>query len=379
MEVNLVVVPPPATAPGTLAQLVDPAVSDRIRTLSHGDLREAVAAAEFLFEMTHASSEVTAQTKTQMLVEGALPALCLHLSSDSAQMRSHACRVLGEMAFRNSEVCRVITSDTMVLPKLLLMLHSNGRFDAGLVLNNCAAFCEHSCKRMVECPGLVQKLKDMAICNNSLARGIAIGVFNCLSRCPAVAQVLVEARVVEEALAPALCAAGKGKRHEAMRARAAMAMANLTGNVAVVDERAYLTDVAIATTVKILGFALDGRPWGGVHFAPYSVVYPLNNLAANPENRACLVGCGLLALTTRCINDWEHVGHNANETLLLAIELARRLSDGWASPRQMQEQGLLLALHTVRDSRRGEKVSALNLLDQGVLDLVIHYAFGNDE
>jgi len=135
-----------------------------------------------------------------------------------------------------------------------------------------------------------------------------VGVFNCLSRCPAVAQVLVDARVVEEALAPALCASGLGDRHEAMLARAAMAMANLTGDIEVVDkESAYLTNVAIATTVKILGFALDGRSWGGIHFAPYSVVYPLNNLAANPINRAQLVECGLVELVTRFINDWKHV------------------------------------------------------------------------
>ena len=133
--------------------------------LSRGDLRDAVAAAEYLFEQAHASSEVAAQTKTQMLIEGAVPALCHHLSSDSPEMRSHACRVLGEMAFRNPDICRAITSHELVVPKLLLMMDTNGRCDAGLVLNNCAAFCEHSCMSMVECPGLVQTFKDMATYN----------------------------------------------------------------------------------------------------------------------------------------------------------------------------------------------------------------------
>lgn len=102
----------------------------------------------------------------QMLTEGAVPALCHHLSSESPEMRTNACRVLGEMAFRNPEICRAITSHELVVPKLLLMMDSNGRCDAGLVLNNCAAFCEHSCTSMVECPGLVETFKKMATCNN---------------------------------------------------------------------------------------------------------------------------------------------------------------------------------------------------------------------
>ena len=237
--------------------------------------RDAVAAATFLYEQAHQSSAVAAQTKTQMLVEGAVPALCHHLlSSKSAELRRNACLLLGEMAFRNPHICRAITSHERVVPKLLRMMDSNGTCDANLVLNNCAAFSEHSCKSMVECPGLLQKFKKQAACTNSDARGIAVGVLNCLSRCPAVAPALVDARVVEEALAPALCSSGAGDRHEAMLARAAMAMANLKGSIAVVDEESAhgggcRTNVAVATTVKILGFALDGRSWGGIHFASY--------------------------------------------------------------------------------------------------------------
>jgi hypothetical protein len=337
--------------------------------LSHGDLHDAVAAAAFLFAQAHAGSEFVAQTKTQMLIEGAVPALCHHLSSDSAEMRSHACRLLSEMAFRHTDVCRAITSNELALPKLLLMMDSNGRRDAGLVLNNCAAFCEHSCKSMVECPGLVETFKVMATSSDCFERGMAVGVFNCLSRCPAVAQVLVDARVVEEVLSPALCASGVGDRHEARLARAAMAMANLTGNIAVVDEeREHLINVAIATTVKILGFALDGKPWGGINFAPYSVMYPLNNLAATPTNREHLVECGLLELMTRVINDWTHDGNQADATLLLAIELTSHLTGAWAWQQRMREGGVVRALETVRARGRGESLScslrAANLLDE---------------
>jgi hypothetical protein len=371
----------------------------------------AVASAEFLFGQAHASSEGAAQIKTQMLNEGAVQALCHHLSSDSARMRSHACRVLGEMAFRQPAICRAITSHELVVPKLLLLMDTDGRCDAGLVLNNCAAFCEQSCKSLVECPGLVQTFKKMANENgqrNSLAQGIAVGVFNCLSRCPAVAKVLIEARVVEEALAPALCSSGQGDRHEAMLARAAMAMANLTGDIAVVDqESAHLTNVAITTTVKILGFALNGRSWGGIHFAPYSVVYPLNNLAANPKNREQLVECGLVELLARFISDWKRGGHNADATLLLAIELSRRLSDGWECQRLMREGGVVSALEKVRDRGRRESVecsqraeelldelmqghlavlmsqhprlgtkSSLHCLDEYATGIILDYAFG---
>jgi hypothetical protein len=216
-------------------------------------------------------------------------------------------------------------------------------------------------------------------------------------------------RVVEEALTPVLREPGSGDKHEARLARAAMAMANLTGNVDDAGQKGLDNyQSAIATTVKILGFALDGRSWGGIHFAPYSVVYPLNNLAANPKNREQLDENGLLPLITRFINDWKHVGHNANETLLLAIELTRRLSNGWGCQRQMREHGLVIALHKVRDRSRREslecshraqelldeflqghiavwmghhprlgKASVLTLLDHGVLDLVLHHVYGD--
>ncbi|KAJ1476908.1 hypothetical protein T484DRAFT_1964589 [Baffinella frigidus] len=280
------------------------------------------------------------------------------------------------MAFRHPGGCRAITSNEHAVPKLLRMMDSDERCDAGLVLNNCAAFCEQSCKSMVECPGLVEKFKAMATCNKSLAptahqqhaASIAVGLLNCLSRCPALAQVLVEARVVEEALAPALCASGKGERHEAMRVRAAMAMANLTGNIAVVDqESAYLTNVAIATTVKILGFVLDGQSWGGIHWAPYSIVYPLNNLAAEATHREQLVECGLLPLLARLIDDWKPDGHNANETLLLLVTLTSHFTGALPWQERMRAGGVVGALERVRGRSRGESIQcskkAKQLLD----------------
>ena len=307
-------------------------------------MREAVAAAEFLFQQAHADSEDAARTKAQMLVEGAVPALCKHLFGDNAEMRSRACRVLGEMAFRNADSCMAITSNELVVHELLRMLDSNGnvRRDAGLVLNNCAAFCEHSCKRMVECPGLVQKFKDMVTRSDCIERAMAIGVFNCLSRCRAVAEDLIKARVVEEVLSPALRASGEGERHEAMLARAAMAMANLTGDVSVVDQECEMhLNKAIATAVHILGVALDGQKWAGVHFAPYSVMYPLNNLAATPTNRQHLVDCGLLELLVRFIHSWKPNAHNAGAALLLAIELTSRLTGEWEWQQRLREGGVV--------------------------------------
>ena len=110
---------------------------------------------------------MAAQTKTQMLLEGAVPALCHHLlSSRNAELRRNACLLLGETAFGNPEICRAITSHARVVPTLLRMMDSNGCCDANLVLNNCAAFSEHSCKSMVECPGLLETFKQQARCSN---------------------------------------------------------------------------------------------------------------------------------------------------------------------------------------------------------------------
>ncbi|KAJ1477157.1 hypothetical protein T484DRAFT_3043734 [Baffinella frigidus] len=215
-------------------------------------------------------------------------------------------------------------------------------------------------------------------------------------------------RVVEEALTPVLREPGSGDKHEARLARAAMAMANLTGNVDDAGQKGLDNyQSAIATTVKILGFALDGRSWAGIHFAPYSVVYPLNNLAANPKNREQLVECGLLELLARFINDWKRVGHHADETLLLAIELTSHLKGAWAWQQRMREGGVVTALKKVRDRRRRESVecsmraeelldellqghlavwmgqhprlgshSSLHCLDEYATGIILDYAFG---
>ena len=219
------------------------------------------------------------------------------------------------------------------------------------------------------------------------------------------AKVLIEARVVEEALKPVLREPGSGDKHEARLARAAMAMANLTGDVDDAGESNHQS--AIATTVKILGFALDGRSWAGIHFAPYSVVYPLANLAANPKNREQLVDCGLLSLLARVINDWKRVGHHADETLALAIELASHLKGAWEWQQRMREGGVVSALKKVRDRRRRETVecskraeelldelmqghlavlmsqhprlgtnSSLHCLDEYATGIILDYAFG---
>ena len=347
-----------------------------------------------------------------MLVEGAIPALAEHLSSASAEMRSHACRVLGEMAFRNPQICYAVTSHEEVVPQLVAIIANSsttmgGRCDACLVLNNCAAFCEASCCSIVGCTGLLDALKEMAVCSDAFARGIAVGVFNCLSRCPSVKQELIEANIVEEALAPVLRQPGSGERHEAMLARTAMAIANLTGNVTLSDLEHDASQMAITTTVKILGFALDGRSWAGIHFAPYSVVYPLNNLAANPDNRSRLVECGLLELLARCMNDWQDEAHHADETLQLCLELAAHLKGPWEWQQRMREGGVVRALQKVRDRSRGESQecgrraeellddllqghmavwasqhqrlgagSPLHSLDFGVLDIISQAAFG---
>ena len=315
------------------------------------------SAAEFLFERSHTSNMRAEANKEQIRRENAIPKLCAILRTPCWEAKYQACSALSELAFRNEKNCITIVRTPGALDAVVELIRSgNGgtmQEDAALVVNNCAAFSEKACPAIVACPGLVDSLKCLAIEGSFGAKNVAVGAINCLSRCPAAKRDLMASRVVEEALTPVLREPGSGDKHEARLARAAMAMANLTGNV---DSGQALDNYhnAIATTVKILGFALDGRSWAGIHFAPYSVVYPLNNLAANPDNRSRLVECGLLELLARCMNDWQDEAHHADETLQLCLELAAHLKGPWEWQQRMREGGVVRALQKVRDRSRGE-------------------------
>lgn len=201
--------------------------------------------------------------------------------------------------------------------------------DAALVINNCASFCEETAEQIVRCPGMLASLKLLAVGRHVGAKNVSIGALNCLSRSPAVLAQLVEAKVVDEALVPVLEERGRGEKLEVRKARAMMAVVNLTGALpplplaaaprAPLQQRQHHGDhhqqqhlaqlpahhrqqqqaaaggrgADLAAIVRVLGFALDGKKWVGVSFTPYSVLYPLSRLAVGRENRAGLVESGV--------------------------------------------------------------------------------------
>lgn len=334
---------------------VDEQISEKIQELKNGTVREAVLAAEFLFARAHTSHHKAEENKQQIRREGAISHLCRLLTETSIEARYQACSALSELAFRNERNCIGIVCVPGALDALINLLNnSNMQEDAALVLNNCAAFCEDACQIMVRYRGLVPALKKLAVGPVMGAKNVAVGAINCLSRCPAAKDILMSYRIVEEALTPVLRETGSGDKHEARLARAAMAVANLTCRT----KCCFTNDAdhfqAVATAVKILGYALDGKSWAGIFFAPYSVLYPLRNLSSQEENCEYLVDCGLIELLARFMLEWKKVGHHAERTLVLALETAVSLSSCFEWQQRMREATMVNALKMIRSRVRGE-------------------------
>mmetsp|Transcript_27018 Transcript_27018/g.54893 ORF Transcript_27018/g.54893 Transcript_27018/m.54893 type:complete len:428 (-) Transcript_27018:267-1550(-) len=350
---------------------VDEQISEKINELKTGTIREAILAAEFLFARAHTSHHKAEENKQQIRREGAIPHLCRLLTESSIEARYQACSALSELAFRNERNCIGIVCVPGALDALIHLLNnSNMQEDAALVLNNCAAFCEDACQIMVRYKGLVPALKKLAIGPVMGAKNVAVGAINCLSRCPAAKDILMSYRIVEEALTPVLRETGSGDKHEARLARAAMAVANLTCRT----RSCFTNDAdhfqAVATAVKILGYALDGKSWAGIFFAPYSVLYPLRNLSSQEENCNYLVECGLVELLARFLAEWKRVGHHAERTLVLALETAVALSGRFEWQQRLRASGVLQSLKMVCGRGRGESEECAELAS-GLLDTLL--------
>ena len=325
-------------------------------------MQEVVLAAEFLFGRAHLSHHKAEENKRQIGREGAIPFLCRLLSQASDEARYQACSALSELAFRNERNCIGIVRVPGALDALINILNnSNMQEDAALVLNNCAAFCEDACQIMVHNKGLIPALKKLAVGPEIEAKNVAVGAINCLSRCPAAKDILLAYEIVKEALAPVLREAGSGDKHEARLARAAMAVANLTCNTRCCFTNDSDHFQAVATTVKILRFALDGESWAGINFAPYGVLYPLRNLSSQEENCEYLVECGLVELLSRFLQEWKSVGHHADRTLVLALETAEALSGPWGWQHRMRTAGIIQPLKAVRSRERSESAQCAEM------------------
>jgi len=285
----------------TTAVEIQEEIQLRIHELNHTDDDHVAGdAARILFELAHFSNPYSESNKRQIAASGGVGALCKHLRSQSYEVRYQTCSALGELAFRNEENCVLVVNTSDALPALAEMLAcstGNNQEDAALVINNCASFCEETAEQIVRCPGMLASLKLLAVGRHVGAKNVSIGALNCLSRSPAVLAQLVEAKVVDEALVPVLEERGRGEKLEVRKARAMMAVVNLTGALpplplaaaprAPLQQRQHHGDhhqqqhlaqlpahhrqqqqaaaggrgADLAAIVRVLGFALDGKKW----------------------------------------------------------------------------------------------------------------------
>jgi hypothetical protein len=323
---------------------------------------DVAAAAEFLFERAHMSHLRSMENKEQMRRDGAIPVLFKALESPSREARYHACSALSELAFRNELNCMAIAQSDGGLESIMEILVGEDvalKGDALLVVNNCAAFCPHVCTAIVSCPGMLDAIRALVDVSAAGASSIAVGLINCLSRCKEVQMVLLHAGFLE-ALLPVVRSVGVGDKHEAHVARATMAIANLTeGACEGVFEKEEARRAALNTTVKILSHSIKGENWAGIHFAPYSVIYPICNLAHSSENKEVLMECGLADHLTSLIRDWKLVGLQGEETLGLAIKMTEDFCASQKAQRCMRDAGMMHALERVVQGKCTEDVAVL--------------------
>jgi len=124
-----------------------------------------------------------------------------------------------------------------------------------------------------------------------------------------------------------------------------MAIANLAeGGCAGMFDSEEDRRAVLGTTVKILSHSIRGQNWAGIHFAPFSVVYPLSNLSQSVENRELLMECGLAEELARLISDWKEVGHHSDRTLGLALNIAEDMCDAQRTQRRLRDAGMLPVL-----------------------------------
>ena len=313
---------------------------------------DVAAAAEFLFERAHTSHLRSHENKEQMRRDGAIPVLFRALESSSRDARYHACSALSEMAFRNEVNCMAIAQCEDGLETIVAILMSDDlalKEDALLIVNNCAAFCEDVCTAIVSCPGMLDSLKALIHPCAAGASSVSVGAVNCLSRCKEVQDVLLRAGFAE-ALLPVLKMIGTGDKHHAHVARATMALANITaGGCAKMFGSDTERRAALGTTVTILKQSIKGDNWAGIHFAPYSVMYPLTHLATSKSNREVLVELGVADDLTTLIREWKTLGHQAGQTLRLALNLTENLCQSLESQLSLRSAGMMPVLENLAD------------------------------
>ncbi len=325
-------------------QLIDPSVHAR--------------AAQYLFERAHTSHPRSGRNKVQMGLQGAIKPLCSLLLSPSEDARYQACSALSEIAFCNEDNGREIISTDGCLQAIAMLLHPEHgdlQCDAALIINNCAAFCPDTCLPIIQY-GILEPLQRLAVEENIQCKNVAVGALNSLSRCFATRPAMLDAGVVERTLSCVLDEQGQGDQYEARMARAAMAVANLSGHEHSILFVGSNVRAALSSICKIMRYSLEDKSWAGIYFSPYSVCLPLYNLSLNVENRKQLVEFGMIQLISELLITWKP-GHLSDETLSLALNMARQLTlhpDDDTQRIAARTNGLVQSIQMVQKGTRGE-------------------------
>uniref|UniRef100_A0A7S0I038 Vacuolar protein 8 n=1 Tax=Hanusia phi TaxID=3032 RepID=A0A7S0I038_9CRYP len=328
-----------------------------IAQLQSDNIRDVVLAVETLFEHAHTSNHFSALRKDQFRVRGGIPLLCNLLKSTSWYVRIYSCSALGELAFGNEENALAIVETEGALENLVELLstgHNRMKEDAALVLNNCAAFCEEVCPKIVSCEGLLQALKASMVSGPRRVRSVAVGAINCISRCEAARQSLVEGGFVDvlyelqEACDDA---------NTMQNARAILAILNLVGSVdeGRLPEGSF--DTILDCIVKMFKSSLEGRVWSGIHFAPYSILCPLRSLVNSKRAAGLLLDKGILKLLSEYLSTWQKDQSpyfHQDRSIVYALQAVMELSRNADSQGHVKESRIVLSLLTVCEQGRGE-------------------------
>uniref|UniRef100_A0A7S1HIT5 Uncharacterized protein n=1 Tax=Hemiselmis andersenii TaxID=464988 RepID=A0A7S1HIT5_HEMAN len=143
-----------------------------------------------------------------------------------------------------------------------------------------------------------------------------------------------------------------------------MAIANLTATVPALDGCPGGSQAVLSTIVKILGFALDGKKWAGIFFAPYSVLYPMGNLArASEENADMLAKAKAIPKVVRVLKEWKD-GRLAARSLTLALDIIMALTSMPDHQQELRAVGAVKTLRLVASRARGEPRECAELAER---------------
>lgn len=184
--------------------------------------------------------------------------------------------------------------------------------NTALLINNCAALGgEPAVEALTANGNLVHELGtwlDNANDADTLQR--LTGVFNHLSRSTTSASALHAHGIMDhlERLTERDCISGSVEAHQAYVGLANMAMANIATRQehhALVIHNAVATPTAIKSIVHFLECAIEQKPFHGIFFRVYDVLYALDSLSRCSKHEMIGVECGLVDMACRITAEWK--------------------------------------------------------------------------